>query len=93
MHIQNIWVSQRMLRRKDQIAEMIRTLTNGGWLPPIIISQNEDEEFQLEDGHHRLVAYWLSGRTRLEEGEFFLVQKDQWKPRVGNIELLLTELK
>ena len=78
-----------MLRRKQQIEKMIQTLTDGGWLPPIIISQNETKEFQLEDGHHRLCAYWLAGRTSLEKGEFILVQKDQWKPKVGKINILL----
>lgn len=82
-----------MLRRKEQIAGMIQKLNDGGWLPPIIISQNEDEEFQLEDGHHRLVAYWLSGRTSLEEGEYILVQKDQWKPRLGKIDIFMREFK
>lgn len=93
MHIQNIWMSQHTLRRKEQIADMIRTLNDGGWLPPIVIIQNEIDEFLIEDGHHRLVAYWLTGRECLEEGEFLLIQKDHWKPSRGKIELLLTEFK
>lgn len=82
-----------MLRRKQQIAEMIRTLDDGGWLPPITIIQNEKDEFQLEDGHHRLAAYWLAGRDRLEEGEYLLVQKDQWKPSHGKVDIFIQELK
>jgi len=93
MHIQNIWMSQKSLRRKEQIPEMIRVIEEGGNLPPIIIAECEDGEFQLEDGHHRLTAYWLSGRTNLERGEFVLVQKDQWRTRHGKGPVRICELE
>lgn len=80
-----------MLRRKDQIAGMIRTLNDGGLLPPIVIIQNEKDEFQVEDGHHRLMAHWLSGKDHLEKEDYMLIQKDQWKPKLGKIGILLTQ--
>ena len=80
MQIDQIWVSQRSLKRAGQIPAMIETLKNG-WLPPITLIEGTDGEIQVEDGHHRLVAIYLSGRTHLEKEEYILVQKDQWRPR------------
>ncbi len=60
MRISGIWMSQRKLRCVAQIPAMIRMLNDGGWLPRITISRSEDGSLQLEDGHHRLTAIWLS---------------------------------
>lgn len=90
MQIERIWVSQRNLRRAGQIPAMIETLKNG-WLPPITLIEGEDGEIQLEDGHHRLTAIYLSGRTHLEKWEYVLVQKDQWRPRCGRFHEILVQ--
>ncbi len=89
MQIENIWVSQRQLRNVAQVVSMQIALSRGYRLPPVTIACCEDGSFQLEDGHHRLVAYWLSGQAVLQSHQYFLVQKDQWKPRFGQIEKLL----
>ena len=85
MDITKIWLSQRNLRRAGQIPAMIKTLCEGGVLPPIILARCEDGEIQIEDGHHRLTAIWLSGKTDLDYDEYIVVEKDQWKPRFGRI--------
>lgn len=85
MDITKIWLSQRDLKRAGQIPAMIETLHNGGLLPPIVLAKCEDGEVQLDDGHHRLTAIWMSGRTVLETHEYILVEKDQWKPRFGKM--------
>lgn len=85
MHIARIWMSQRRLRRAGQIPAMIKASENGD-LPPITLARCEDGEIQLEDGHHRLTAIWLSGRKVLEDHEYIVVEKDQWKRRFGKIE-------
>jgi hypothetical protein len=89
MDIAKIWVSQRNLQRFEQIQGMIDSLVAGEFLPPITLARCEDGQIQVEDGHHRLVAYWLAGRQRLEKHEYMLLEKDQWKPRCGRIEDLL----
>jgi hypothetical protein len=89
MEITSIWMSQRNLRRAGQLPAMIKTLCEGGILPPITLARCEDGEIQLDDGHHRLAAIWLSGRTELYEHEYFEVQKEQWKPRTGRVTDLL----
>lgn len=89
MQIENIWVSQRQLRNVAQVVSMQIALSRGDLLPPVTIACCEDGSYQLEDGHHRLVAYWLSGQSVLQSHQYFEVQKDQWKPRFGQIENLL----
>jgi hypothetical protein len=86
MEIHALWMSQRKLRRVGQIPGMIESLEQGDVLPPIVLSRCEDEEIQVEDGHHRLTAIWLSGRKTLLKHEYVLVNKDQWKPRTGRIQ-------
>ena len=89
MQIENIWVSQRQLRNVAQVVSMQIALSRGYRLPPVAIACCEDGSYQLEDGHHRLVAYWLSGQYVLQSHQYFEVQKDRWKPRFGQIEKLL----
>ena len=89
MQISTIYVSQRRLRRAAQIQSMIETLEAGGYLPPITLSRSRDGSVQIEDGHHRLCAVWMTGRDELREHEYLLLEKDQWRPRFGRIMDLL----
>lgn len=84
MQIDRIWISQRNLKRAGQIPAMIETLKTG-YLPPITLSEGEDGEVQLDDGHHRLTAIYLSGRTHLEAEEYILIQREPNRPRKGKI--------
>jgi hypothetical protein len=86
MDITRIWVSQRNLRRAGQIPAMIETLAAGETLPRITLIRCEDGEVQVQDGHHRLAAIWLSGRTRLERHEYILLEQDQFRVRCGKLE-------
>lgn len=91
MQIAQIWMAQRSLRRVEQIPAMIEALKTGGDLPRIILLRSEDGEIQVQDGHHRLVAYWLAGRESLGRYEYILLEGDQYRPRRGKIERLLEE--
>lgn len=93
MQIAKIWISQRNLRRAGQIPEMVEAIHNGDYLPPITLARCEDDEIQVDDGHHRLTAMYLSGKKVLEDHEYLLVEKDQWKPRTGKITDLLRQRK
>ena len=70
MQIAKIFVSQRKLRCVAQLPAMMNTLEVGGCLPRITLSRSRDGSVQVDDGHHRLTAIWLSGRTELEEDEY-----------------------
>jgi hypothetical protein len=89
MQIEKIWVSQRQLRNVAQVVSMQIALSRGYRLPPVTIACFEDGSYQLEDGHHRLVAYWLSGRRCLEAHEYLRVEKEPWRARFGRINDLL----
>lgn len=90
MDIAQIWMSQRNLRRAGQIAAMIEALEEGEELPKITLVRDEDDEVQVHDGHHRLTAYWLAGRRRLERHEYIMLEQDHYhRPRCGKIERLV----
>ena len=93
MDIKELWLSQLNLRRLHQIPSMLEVLYEGGSLPPIILTRCDDGEIQVEDGHHRLTAIWLSGKMTLDYRDCIVVEKPQWKPRVGRIETLLQILE
>ncbi len=81
-------MSQSNLHRAYQIPAMINEC-----LPKITLVQCEDGEVQVHDGHHRLVAYWLSGRRNLQRHEYILLQQDNYnRGRFGKIEKLLTTI-
>ena len=86
-------MSQRNLKRFDQVSKMISDLREGCVLPTIELSRDEDGELQLEDGHHRLTAIYLSGRKILHEDEYFVVEKDRYRSRCGKIQDLINYCK
>ena len=90
LRISEIWISHLKLRNPLQIRSMIQNLEV---LPPISISESEDGTFQLEDGHHRLLSHWLSGKDYLDSHEYILILKNSWRPRKGKIEDVLNQLK
>jgi hypothetical protein len=92
MDIQQIWISQRGLRRFGQVPKMVEDLHNGKLLPKITLSRYEDGEIQLKDGHHRLTAIWLSGRKKLEDHEYLLIETEVFRPRFGKITDLLQRI-
>lgn len=90
MNIEAIHITQRSLKRSSQIPGMLEAIGASQPLPPITLAEFEDGTVQVEDGHHRFTAYWLSGRRELESGEYILVYKDcNHRPRFGNIHDLL----
>jgi hypothetical protein len=92
MDIAQIWMSQKKLRRAGQIPTMIEALEKGDELPRITLVRCEDGEVQVHDGHHRLTAYWLAGRSRLDRHEYILLEQDHYhRPRCGKVERLLKQ--
>ena len=86
IEIESIWISQRNLNRIELISQMILDAEE---LPPIRLSQMPNGDIQVEDGHHRLLAIYLSGEKFLKEHQYVLVPKDSWCARIGKIDILL----
>lgn len=89
MQIKELFVSQRRLRDVDQIQEMIVAIEEDRCLPRIDIWVDESGQFQVNDGHHRLVAYWLSGRRSLDRSEYLLIETESYRPRFGRVHHLI----
>jgi hypothetical protein len=83
MDITQLFVSQRKLRRAGQVPGLVRAIRDGEPIRPIRLSEAADGTVQVDDGHHRAVAYWLAGRSRLGRPEYTLVQTDRPRPRRG----------
>ena len=89
MQISEIMMSQRKLRAVEQLSDFISVLNNGGYLTPITLLRCQDDVIQVDDGHHRLCAIWLSGRRILEYGEYLIVESERNRPRFGLVTDLL----
>jgi hypothetical protein len=89
MQISDVQVSQRKPRQADQLPAMLEMLDAGGCLPRITLGCGPDGKVQVEDGHHRLVAVWMTGRRDLRKEEYLLVEKETVRPRFGTIQDLL----
>lgn len=83
--IENIYITQKSLKRKHQIEGMIQSLKDGNFLPPIVLIENENGEIQVQDGHHRLMARYLFGQKFLEPQDYIFVRKEFFKPVKGKI--------
>ena len=90
MEIEKIWICQKNLKRSGQIPEMMSKLRE---LPPIELAETEDGEIQVVDGHHRLMAYYLSGQRFLTSDQYNLTQKTNWRAKIGKIDVLLRSKK
>lgn len=87
--INSIWVSQRNLKRASQISSMVEGLRNSIVLPPILLGRTAENSLRVEDGHHRLAAYWIFGRKLVYNTEYVIVETDWEKPVFGKIDWLL----
>ena len=86
MKLANLHVTQRKLRNVDQLPQMLEAIAEDDVLPPVRLAEFEDGSIHIEDGHHRCLSYWLSGREELEKHEYVLIQKDdQDRVRFGTI--------
>jgi hypothetical protein len=89
MDITKLFVSQRKLRHPGQIPALVEAIRNGAYISPIRLSEAEDGTVRVDDGHHRIVAYWLAGRRELERHEYTLILTDRPRPRFGRVADLL----
>src|SRR5689334_17152927 len=85
MDIVTLFVSQRKLRRPGQVPALVNAIVAGDPIPPVRLAEAEDGTVQVDDGHHRAVAYWLAGRTGLRRHEYVLVQAGLRRPRFGRV--------
>lgn len=92
MNIYQIWMSQRKLKRSEQLPGLIKAIKAGLPIPKIILDRAEDGEIQVQDGHHRLAAYALSGRTTLDRSEYLLLEHPQFRARFRKLDSLLNQL-
>lgn len=74
MELAHLQVTQWRLRNPRQVPALIEAVGAGAALPPVLLAELEDGTVYIHDGHHRCLAYLLSGRIRLGWGEFILLQ-------------------
>ena len=77
MLIKDIYSTQRNLRRKEQIQGLVEEIKENGYVKPILLFKADDGRVSVEDGHHRLTAYYISGKEVLDGNEYVLIEGEQ----------------
>lgn len=85
MKIETIKVTQRKLKRKEQLQDLIKSIQNNEYIEPIILHKQPDDSVHCIEGHHRLIAYYLAGKHELEDYEYELILADNEKPCFGTV--------
>jgi len=83
----NLYITQAKFRNWPQIAGMMTACQKGENIfnhPAIISRCDEDGELEISDGHHRLMAKYLSGQS-LADSEYTLVSGPPIRSRYGRI--------
>lgn len=88
MELAKIKVGQKLLRNPEQLTGLVASVVNDYPIDPVLLLENSDGEVLIGNGHHRVMAYWLAGRTELLYGEYKLVQADLPLPKFGNLQRL-----
>lgn len=81
--IGDIWATQKNLKRIDQIYKMIEALRNEELLPLIDINYVDDGEYEIKNGHHRIMAYYIYGYEKLDDYNLYYTEYP--KPRFWQI--------
>ena len=50
---------------KEQVAQMVRDMSNGDKFPPIAVTAGHEGRWKVEDGNHRIIAAHESGLESL----------------------------
>lgn len=80
ININELYTSQISLKRKNQIPEMIEYLkTHDRFQELIEIKSPIDDQYIINDGHHRVTAILLSGRTYLNPEEYIIDYDPKFK--------------
>jgi len=85
MDLAAMLVSQRKLRAPEQMHMLVEGVRCFNPIPPAPLSEDDDGSVQVEDGHHRVTAYWLAGRPTLWPDEYILTARRGVRPRFGHI--------
>jgi hypothetical protein len=89
MNILNILVTQRRLKRLEQVDGIVKSIQNNEYIEPIDILQGVDGTLVCEEGHHRLAAYYLAGKEQLEDFEYNLLYAESYRPHFGSVKDLI----
>lgn len=73
LEIENIWFTQKNLKRYKQISSIVESVINGDYIDPVLLQEDENGDIAIINGHHRIAAYWKSGRKYLRPCECIIV--------------------
>lgn len=79
---QQLHATQHPLRRVKQIPSLVEAIQNGEPINPVRIAFDEERQlFWVDNGHHRCVAYWLTGVQFIP---WEAIELRYWKVLPGN---------
>lgn len=85
MNLNRVFVTQWRLRNPSQLPALVEAVGCGAPFPPVLLAELEDGTVFIQDGHHRSLAFVLAGRTKLNWGEFTLLQVEHARPMRGKL--------
>lgn len=92
--ISELWTTQRRFDRSHKIPHLIELHQNGEmWYDPILIREAPDGEYEIVNGHHRVMAVYLAGEEYLPYRSYILIQSDSSAPRFGRIAQRVFEIE
>lgn len=81
--ISRLWFTQKVLKRKDSIPHLMKIKD----LDPVKLQYCElDDEIEIINGHHRVTAIYLSGKSVLRPHQYILSYSTTPKRRFGHVE-------
>jgi len=89
MRLDILNICQRNLKRFEQIEGLAAAIKADEPIPLIEIIETE-QGFQINNGHHRAVAYVVAGRTELFPYEYIFVHNEP-RPEFGPLDLLVQQ--
>ena len=92
--VNNLMVAQGCANRVEQISSLISNILQGKPVAAILVSEMENGQFRVEDGTHRAIAYCLSGREFIDDGndEFQIVPFNKDRNTMGSLKNLIVKV-
>jgi hypothetical protein len=93
IRIERLLFTQRSLKRYLSLPQLMQLVDDGvPFLEPIELHRNDAGQIVINNGHHRVMAIWLSGRDDLHDNEFILLDMEQCRSPFGDVHRLLRAL-
>lgn len=83
--IRKLWFTQEKLKRISQVDYLISIYNTVGFKTQIELTECDDGEIQIQNGHHRIMTLFKNGKYKLDP-EDFIIYDGPVKFRSGKVQ-------